>query len=74
MNFIKKWWNKQFKEPYTVACDICMFRGPNNEREHLERVDGLFWAKIFSKDWIRKHVNGQARILQGHQYWEDEKK
>ena len=73
MNFIKKWWYKNFKDPYTVACDICMFYGPNNKRERLERVNGLLNAKIFSAEWVRIHTNGQARILRGHHYWEDEK-
>jgi hypothetical protein len=69
---IKKWYNKYFKEPFTVAYDLSPFWNPYNEREELKRVNGLFAARRFAKKWVREHGYGQARILEGHHYWQED--
>lgn len=57
---------------YTVACDISPFRHSGNVREVLIRVIGLEEARRRARRWVIDHPCGQASILPGHHYWEDE--
>jgi hypothetical protein len=68
---MKQWFNKMFMAPFTVACDRGPYRTPFNEQEVLIHATGLFNARWVAKRWVRRHPNGQARILVGHHTWEE---
>jgi hypothetical protein len=62
---IIEWYNKYFRNKYTLACDLSPFWGPHNEREQLFHYTGLLWTRHKAKDWCRIHPNGQSRIIPG---------
>lgn len=72
---MKKWfkrkWYKLFQRKLTVACDISPFYHSFNEREQLFHHNGILSAIKFSKKWVAKHPNGQARIIYGHRKWKE---
>lgn len=70
---VKNWLKKMFKDPFTLACDLDMFWRPHNQQEVLIHVNGLFFARWKARRWCYEHPQGQARILEGHVYWEDNK-
>lgn len=62
-------WEKKF----TVACDKSPFWNEFNQRETLFRTIGLKRARKIAQDWVYKYDCGQARVLEGWHFWEDEK-
>ena len=65
---IRKWWNRLWKDPYTVAADVSPFWSPWNTHEQLFRFNGIVRAKFFMYRWVRKYPCGQARLLTGWEY------
>jgi len=71
MNIFKKKWYQWFQRKLTVACDVSPFWSPVNESEQLFHKNGILKARLFAKDWVRKHPYGQARIIYGHKEWKE---
>jgi|GEM_PF-3604180 len=69
------WWFKfWFTDRFTIAHDLSPFWRPGfNEREELDHVQGYWRAKLFCRKWVWKHPWGQARIIEGWKYWDEEK-
>ena len=57
---------------FTIACDRSPFYADHNRREQLFRVKGLRHARSTAEKWVATYPCGQARVLAGHHYWEDE--
>ena len=69
--WLRIWWNRRYKEPFTVAADRCLFYGPYNQREELFRVYGLANARSIARAWVYKHQHGAVRVLEGHHFWKN---
>ena len=72
IEWIRNYLRKKFSDKFTVAYDRSPFWNPLNQREELERVKGLIRARHFARCWVREHPMGQARILEGWHYWNEE--
>ena len=62
---IKDWYNKMYRDVYTVVCDTAPFWTPTNTEEKLFYCIGLAEARKFAKTWITTYSMGQARIIKG---------
>ena len=64
-------WRRGGAAQFTVACDYSPWHAPFG-REWLIRVRGIRRARREATRWISDHPCGQARILRGWHFWEDE--
>lgn len=62
---LRRWYHKQFKDPFTVACDLGPYWHLFNQSEQLFPAKGLREAKRTARRWVREHRWGQARVLKG---------
>lgn len=65
-------WLRGGHSQFTVACDYSPWHAPNG-RERLFRVRGRKTARQVASNWVLDHPCGQARVIRGWLFWEDEK-
>jgi hypothetical protein len=70
---IKRWLSRRYRDPFTVACDISPLWTPLNSQERLFRVNDLARARSTGRRWVAMHPYDQARILEGHHWWPEER-
>lgn len=69
-----RYWYRGGNARFTVACDLSPFsRFGDNTRETLLRVRGLRSACRAARHHVSAHPCGQARVLRGWHFWEDER-